>query len=393
VGRSPANDTISILNVFRKEHHIMTALETTLKDDLLPLRAVHHVELFTGNAKQSAYYYRMAFGFSLVAYRGPETGIRDRVSYVLQQDRIRVVLTTPLAQDALMTPFHAKHGDSVRDVAFECSDADNAYQTTVQRGAVGVSEPRVVEDANGKVKLASVATYGDTIHTFVEMLDYAGPFLPGFDRMPADALVRPVGLRYVDHIVGNVGWNEMEGTVRYYTDVFGFSRFASFDDKDISTEYSALRSTVVSNRNKWIKFPINEPAEGKMKSQIEEYITSHNGPGVQHIAMITDDIIPTVAAMHQQGVEFLDTPASYYETLGERVGPIDESIEELSKLGILVDRDDKGYMLQIFTKPVEDRPTLFVEIIQRKGAESFGKGNFKALFESIEREQARRGNL
>ena len=365
----------------------------TLHDDLLPLRAVHHVELFAGNAKQSAYYYRMAFGFSLVAYRGPETGVRDRVSYVLQQDRIRVVLTTPIIMEELITPFHAKHGDSVRDVAFECSDTDMAYQTTIQRGATPVSEPQIVEDAFGKAKIASVATYGDTIHTFIEKIDYNGPFLPGYMKTPPDKLVRPVGLRYVDHIVGNVGWNEMDTTVRYYTDVFGFSRFVSFDDKDISTEYSALRSTVVSNQNKWIKFPINEPAEGKMKSQIEEYITYHNGPGVQHIAMITDDIIPTVAGMHQQGVEFLETPASYYETLAERVGPIDEPMAELAKLGILVDRDDKGYMLQIFTKPIEDRPTLFVEIIQRKGAESFGKGNFKALFESIEREQARRGNL
>jgi 4-hydroxyphenylpyruvate dioxygenase len=371
----------------------MTASPNMLKEDLLPLRAVHHVEFFAGNAKQSAYYYRMAFGFSLVGYSGPETGVRDRVSYALMQDRIRVVLTTPLLQDAVISPFHAKHGDSVRDVAFECGDADMAFHATIQRGAVAIGEPRIVEDEFGKVKTASVATYGDTIHTFIEKIDYSGPFLPGFMPMPPDKLVRPVGLKYVDHIVGNVGWNEMESTVRYYTDVFGFSRFVSFDDKDISTEYTALRSTVVSNRNKWIKFPINEPAEGKMKSQIEEYITYHNGPGVQHIAMITDDIIPTVASMHRQGVEFLETPASYYETLAERVGPIDEPMAELAKLGILVDRDDKGYMLQIFTKPIEDRPTLFVEIIQRKGAESFGKGNFKALFESIEREQARRGNL
>ena len=364
-----------------------------LAEDILPLRAVHSIELFCGNAKQSAYYYRSAFGFSLVAYRGPETGDRGRVSYALQQDKIRLILTTPLVEDDVITPFLAKHGDGGRDIAFECTDTDLAYRMTIERGATSVAEPHIVKDEHGSVKLASVATYGDTIHTFVELINYDGPFLPGFVAMPPDTLARPVGLKYIDHVVGNVGWDEMDKTVKFYNDVFGFSRFVSFDDTDISTEYSALRSTVVSNHNKWIKFPINEPAPGKRKSQIEEYVQFNNGPGVQHIAMITDDILATIRAMRAQGVEFLDTPPSYYEDLAARVGPIDEAIAELSPLGILVDRDDKGYMLQLFTKPVQDRPTLFIEIIQRKGGESFGKGNFKALFESIEREQERRGNL
>ena len=364
-----------------------------LAADILPLRAVHHIELFCGNAKQSAYFYRLAFGFSLVAYRGPETGERNKVSYALQQDKIRLVLTTPLVEDDVITPFLARHGDGARDIAFECTDTDLAYAMTIERGARSVEAPHVVEDPRGRVKLASVATYGDTIHTFVELIGYDGPFLPGFESCPPDAIARPVGLKYIDHVVGNVGWDEMEKTVRFYNEVFGFSRFVSFDDTDISTEYSALRSTVVSNHNKWIKFPINEPAEGKRKSQIEEYVKFNNGPGVQHIAMITDDILSTIRAMRAQGVEFLNTPASYYQDLQERVGPIDEAIAELSPLGILVDRDDKGYMLQLFTKPVEDRPTLFIEIIQRKGGESFGKGNSNALFESIEREQELRGNL
>ncbi len=363
-----------------------------LKEDLLPLRAVDHVEIFSGNAKQSAYYYRQAFGFSLVAYRGPETGVRDRVSYVLQQDKVRLILTTPLTEDGII-PFLSKHGDSVRDIALETTDAEFCFKTTVERGARPVAEPRIIEDEHGKAKIATVATFGDTVHTFIERIDYKGPFLPGFIATPEDTLARPVGLKYIDHIVGNVDWEQMQTWVDFYIDVFGFSRFVSFDDKDISTEFSALRSTVVSNHNKWIKFPINEPAKGKKKSQIEEYIIFHNGAGVQHIAIETDNIIETIARMRAQGVEFLDIPASYYDDLLDRVGPIDEDIEPLRKLNILVDRDDKGYMLQIFTKPVEDRPTLFIEIIQRKGAESFGKGNFKALFVSIEREQERRGNL
>lgn len=363
-----------------------------LKQDLLPLRAVNHVEIYCGNAKQSAYYYRQAFGFSLVGYLGPETGVRDRVSYALQQGKVRFILTTPLMEDGII-PFLSKHGDSVRDVAIETTDAEFCFKTTVERGAKPVREPQIIEDANGKMKIATIATYGDTVHTFIENIDYDGPCLPGFQAMPEDHLARPVGLKHIDHIVGNVDWNQMEDWVQFYIDVFGFSRFVTFDDGDISTEYSALRSTVVANFTKWIKFPINEPAEGLKKSQIEEYINFNNGAGVQHVAIETDDIVATISKMREQGVEFLDIPDSYYDDLLERVGPIDEDIEPLRKLNILVDRDDKGYMLQIFTKPVEDRPTLFIEIIQRKGAESFGKGNFKALFVSIEREQERRGNL
>ncbi|MBI5647032.1 MAG: 4-hydroxyphenylpyruvate dioxygenase [Ignavibacteriae bacterium] len=366
---------------------------TDQTQNALGLRAVHHLELFCGNAKQSAYYYRYAFGFTLVGYRGPETGVRGKVSYALQQDRIRLILTTPLTEDGTITPFLVKHGDGVRDVAFECPDARAAYTETIARGARSIAEPYIESDEHGTVTYATVATYGDTVHTFVDKSAYAGPFLPGFTPVAADPIARPVGLRYVDHVVGNVGWDEMDKTVKFYNDVFGFARFVSFDDKDISTEYSALRSTVVSNDNKWIKFPINEPAEGKKKSQIEEYVQFNNGPGVQHIAMITDNIVDTITRLRAQGVEFLDTPASYYDGLLDRVGPIDEDVAQLAPLGILVDRDDKGYMLQLFTKPVEDRPTLFIEIIQRKGGESFGKGNFKALFESIEREQDRRGNL
>ncbi|MBR9977705.1 MAG: 4-hydroxyphenylpyruvate dioxygenase [Bacteroidetes bacterium] len=363
-----------------------------MKQDTLPLRAVHHVELYCGNAKQSAYYYRQAFGFSFVAYLGPETGVRDRVSYALQQGKVRFILTTPLKEDGI-TPFLSRHGDSVRDIALETDDAEYCFRTTVERGATPVREPEIIEDASGRVKVATVATYGDTVHTFIQHIDYDGPMLPGFQAVPEDTFARPVGLKHIDHIVGNVDWEQMDEWVRFYTDVFGFSRFVTFDDNDISTEYSALRSTAVSNHNKWIKFPINEPAKGKKRSQIEEYIIFHNGPGVQHVAIETDDIVNTIAKMREQGVEFLDIPDSYYDDLLDRVGPIDEDIAPLRDLNILVDRDEKGYMLQIFTKPVEDRPTLFIEIIQRKGAESFGKGNFKALFVSIEREQERRGNL
>jgi 4-hydroxyphenylpyruvate dioxygenase len=361
--------------------------------DPLPLRAVHHVEFFCGNAKQAAYYYRLAFGFSLVAYRGPETGSRDVVSYVLQQDRVRLVLSTSLSEDGLISPFLVRHGDGARDVALECTDAAACYEYTTARGARSITPPQLVTDEYGTMKIAAVAAYGDVVHTFIEKGDYPGPFLPGYVAMPADTLARPVGLKYIDHIVGNMDWNEMDATVRYYTDVFGLERFVSFDDTDISTEFSALRSTVVATPNRWIKFPINEPAAGRKRSQIEEYIMFNNGPGVQHVALLTDDILDTIAKLRANGVDFLDTPESYYDTLLDRVAPIDEPLDAISRLGILVDRDDKGYMLQLFTKPVQDRPTLFFEIIQRKGAESFGKGNFKALFESIEREQARRGNL
>ncbi len=364
-----------------------------LQEDVLPLRVVNHVEIYCGNAKQSAYYYRVALGFTLVAYRGPETGVRDKVSYVLKQDKVTLILTTPLVRESGITDFLSRHGDGVRDIALETTDARMCFDYTTSRGAQPVMPPTVVGDKNGSVRIATVHAYGDTVHTFVENIDYKGPFMPDFEAVEHDALARPVGLSYIDHIVGNMDWNQMNTAVDFYLNAFGFSKFVSFDDKDISTEYSALRSTVVSNHSKWIKFPINEPAEGKRKSQIEEYITFNSGPGVQHVALTTSDIIDTVTKMRAQGVEFLNTPQSYYDTLLDRVGTIDEEVKTLAGLGILVDRDDKGYMLQIFTKPVEDRPTLFFEIIQRKGGESFGKGNFKALFESIEREQERRGNL
>lgn len=362
--------------------------------DLFTILGTHHVEFFVGNAKQAAYFYRRAFGFELFAYCGPETGVRDYVTYALRQNKIVFLLTTPLVSSHPASDFLLKHGDGVRDIALHVADAAQAYQITTSRGARGVAEPHTIEDENGKVILATVATYGDTVHTFVQRDEsFGGAFLPHFRATAKDEMAAPVGLKYVDHIVGNVGWDEMDKTVEFYNQVFGFSRFVSFDDKDISTQYSALRSTVVANENKWIKFPINEPAEGLRKSQIEEYITFNNGPGVQHVAMETGDIIQTIRQMRANGVEFLSTPAAYYEELKERVGAIQEDIDVLKELDILVDRDDKGYMLQLFTKPVQDRPTLFFEIIQRRGGESFGKGNFKALFESIEREQDRRGNL
>ncbi len=359
----------------------------------LPLRAVHHLEIFCNNAKQAAYYYREAFGFSIIGYRGPETGTRDRVSYFLAQDKVRLILTAPLRDIQEIGTFLLIHGDAVRDIALETSDATVCYETALEQGARSVREPRTTEVPGGRITLASIATYGDVIHTFVERGGEAGHLLPGFEPVEEDAHARPVGLTHVDHVVGNVGWFDMDTVVRWYHDVFGMERFVSFDDKDISTEYSALRSTVVANESKWIKFPINEPAQGVRRSQIDEYLIFNNGPGVQHIAIATENIIDTVSKLRSQGVEFLSTPRAYYDVLLDRVGPIDEDIDTLAGLGILVDRDDKGYMLQIFTRPVQDRPTLFIEIIQRKGGESFGKGNFKALFESIEREQERRGNL
>ena len=362
--------------------------------DLFTIKGTHHLEFFVGNAKQAAYFYRRAFGFELFAYSGPETGVREACSYALRQGKIVLVLTTPLVPNHQANDFMRNHGDGVRDIAMHVEDAEEAFRITTERGAKAVAAPHGIEDKNGKVKLATIATYGDTVHTFVERgTDYNGPFLPHFEAREDNGLGTPVGLQFVDHVVGNVSWDEMNNTVEFYKNVFGFSRFVSFDDKDISTEYTALRSTVVANENRWIKFPINEPAEGLRKSQIEEYVEFNNGPGVQHIAMHTSDIISTVAALRQNGVDFLETPDAYYVELKERVGDIDEDIERLRSLKILVDRDDKGYMLQLFTKPLEDRPTLFIEIIQRRGAESFGKGNFKALFESIEREQELRGNL
>lgn len=370
----------------------MASSLTPSSTDTVVMTGIDHIEFYVGNAKQAAYFYQKAFGFNLVAYAGPETGQRDRASYVLQQNKIRFILTTALAPEHPVSEHVKAHGDGVKDVAIIVNNACLAYNQAISRGAKGVMEPTERSDANGRVVLASVQTYGETIHTFVERADYAGVFLPGYE--PRQGLDCPnVGLEYIDHVVGNVGWNEMNTWVEFYQRVFDFHHFANFDDKDISTEYSALRSVVVANDNERVKFPLNEPAEGKKKSQIEEYIDSYGTPGVQHMALITKDILTTVAALKANGVQFLSTPASYYEDLLERTGPINEDIEALKALDILVDKDDKGYMLQIFTKPLEDRPTLFIEIIQRMGSESFGKGNFKALFESIEREQALRGNL
>jgi len=362
--------------------------------DFLPLNGTDHVEFWVGNAKQASYFYRAAFGMELVAYRGPETGERSSASYVAQQGKVRFVFTSSVRGGDDRSALVRRHGDGVRDIALTVEDAESAWRETVARGARSVREPSSSEDEFGHVRTASIATYGDTIHTFVERGAYAGPFLPGFRAVEGpDRVARPVGLKHIDHMVGNVGWGEMNKWVEFYRDVMGFRLYQHFDDKDISTEYSALMSKVMANGNGRVKFPINEPAEGRRKSQIEEYLEFYGGPGVQHIALATDDIVTTVSRLREKGIEFLMVPGTYYEQLQSRVGRIDESIEDLARLGILVDRDDEGYMLQIFTRPVEDRPTLFYEIIQRKGSRSFGKGNFKALFEAIEREQALRGNL
>jgi 4-hydroxyphenylpyruvate dioxygenase len=362
--------------------------------DFLVLNGIDYVEFYVGNARQAAHFYRTALGMRLIAYCGPENGTRDRVSYVLEQNRIRFVMTAALRAEHPIAKHVQKHGDGVRDIALLVDDAGRAWKETTSRGAPSVREPETVKDAEGEARLASIAAYGDTIHTFVERRNYSGVFLPGYEAVTQDdALASPTGLLHIDHIVGNVGWGEMNRWVGFYRDVMGFRQYQHFDDKDISTEYSALMSKVMANGNERIKFPINEPAEGKKKSQIEEYLEFYNGPGVQHIAMATGDIIYTVKKLKAQGIEFLRVPGTYYEDLERRVGKIDEPLAELSKLGVLVDRDDEGYMLQIFSKPVEDRPTLFFEIIERKGSRGFGKGNFKALFEAIEREQARRGNL
>ena len=364
-----------------------------MEQDFLPINGTDHVELYVGNAKQSALYYQYAFGYELIAYSGPETGVRDRASYVLKQDKIRLVLTTPLQENHPIAEHIKKHGDGVKVLALWVDDAEKSWKESTSRGAVSYEVPKTLTDEFGEVKIASIRTYGETIHTFVERKNYAGVFLPGFKPKKSEYKTSPIGLKYIDHCVGNVGWGEMNKWVDFYEKVMGFSLLITFDDKDISTEYSALMSKVVSNGNGYIKFPINEPAEGKKKSQIEEYLDFYNGPGVQHMAIATDDIIHTVSELRKRGVEFLEVPAIYYDDLFERVGTIDEDLQPLKDLNILVDRDEEGYLLQIFTKPVQDRPTLFYEIIQRKGARSFGKGNFKALFEAIEREQELRGNL
>jgi 4-hydroxyphenylpyruvate dioxygenase len=368
-------------------------LNTSSSADFLPLKGIDHVEFYVGNARQAAYFYRAAFGMSLVAYSGPETGQRDRASYVVQQGKIRFVLTTALRTDNPIAEHVRRHGDAVHVVALWVDDARLAWHETVSRGATSVAEPYELSDEHGRAVLSGIRTYGDTIHTFVERSAYSGSFLPGFRAIKDDPIARPVGLLHVDHMVGNVGWHEMDEWVNFYARVMGFSLYQHFDDKDISTEYSALMSKVMANGNGYVKFPINEPAGGKRRSQIEEYLDFHAGPGVQHIALATNNIVHTVNKLHEQGIEFLRVPHTYYTELQGRIGMIDEPVEELEKLGILVDRDDEGYMLQIFTRPVEDRPTLFFEIIQRKGSRSFGKGNFKALFEAIEREQQARGNV
>ncbi len=368
--------------------------EAVTKSDFLPLQGTDHVEFYVGNAKQASHFYRSAFGMRLVAYCGPETGVRDRASYVLEQGKVRFVLTTALGPDHPVAAHVNEHGDSVKVIALLVDDAAEAWRQTTSRGGESVAEPRKLSDAQGEVQVASIATYGHTIHTFVERRNYAGAFLPGYAAVKdADRVSRPVGLLHIDHMVGNVALGDMNRYVDFYRRVMGFDLYQSFDDNDISTEYSALMSKVMANGNGRVKFPINEPATGRNKSQIEEYLEFNHGPGVQHIALATDDIVDTVTRLREQGIDFLRVPAAYYQELTHRVGKIDEPVETLAELGILVDRDDEGYMLQIFTKPVEDRPTLFFEVIQRKGSRSFGKGNFKALFEAIEREQALRGNL
>ncbi len=361
--------------------------------DTFPINGTDYIEFYVGNAKQASHFYRSAFGFEVVGYRGPETGTKDRASYLLQQDKVRLVLTTPIKSDGPIAAHVHRHGDGVCDIALWVDDARDAFKLAVERGAKPAMEPTVMKDESGEIVIAAIHLYGDTIHSLVERKGYKGLFMPGFVPFSSPVAVEPVGLKYVDHCVGNVELGAMNKWVEFYEHVLGFVNILSFDDKTISTEYSALMSKVMSNGNGRIKFPINEPAAGKKKSQIDEYLEFYDGPGVQHIAIATDDIIKTVREMKSRGVEFLQVPNTYYDSVPERVGHIDEDIAPLRELGILVDRDDEGYLLQIFTKPVEDRPTIFYEIIQRKGAKSFGAGNFKALFEAIEREQALRGNL
>ena len=361
--------------------------------DFLELWGTDYVEFYVGNAKQSAYYFKTAFGFQEVAYAGLETGVTDRTSYVLQQDKIRLVITSSLVEDSDINRHLNEHGDGVKIVALWVPDATKAFEETTKRGAKPFQQPQASEDDNGKVVTSGIYTYGETVHLFVERNDYNGPFLPGYVARSPKYQPESVGLKYIDHMVGNVDWGQMNTWVKFYAEVMGFSQIISFDDNDISTEYTALMSKVMSNGNGRIKFPINEPAEGKKRSQIEEYINFYKGAGVQHLALATDNIIYTIHELRERGVDFLDVPDSYYLDLQDRVGAIDEDIEVLKKYKILVDRDDEGYLLQLFTKPLMDRPTVFIEIIQRKGATSFGKGNFKALFEAIEREQEHRGTL
>lgn len=377
-------------------------MSTTIKKDIaqpiavdfLPLEGTDYVEFYVGNAKQAAHYYMSAFGFQALAYAGPETGMKDRASYAVRQHKLTFVLTTPLRTANEIADHIYKHGDGVKALSLRVQDATQAWEETTKRGAKSYMEPKRLKDNDGEVVMSGIHTYGDTVHLFIERKNYNGAFMPGY-RAWSNPHFKPAdtGLQYVDHCVGNVNWNQMNPWVKFYEDVMGFKNILSFDDEDISTEYSALMSKVMSSDNGFVKFPINEPAEGKKKSQVEEYLEFYNGEGVQHVALATKDIVATVRDLMSRGVEFLKVPSTYYDDLLDRVGHIDENLEPLKELGILVDRDNEGYLLQLFSKPVEDRPTLFFEIIQRKGAKSFGKGNFKALFEAIEREQEARGNL
>jgi 4-hydroxyphenylpyruvate dioxygenase len=366
---------------------------TSAQTDFLPLQGTDYVEFYVGNAKQAAHFYKTAFGFQSLAYAGPETGVKDRASYAVRQNKLTFVFTTPLRSQNPIADHIYRHGDGVKMLALRVDDATKAWQETTSRGGRSYQEPTTLKDEHGEVVISGIHTYGDTVHLFIERTNYTGAFMPGYREWTSLYNPPSTGLLYVDHCVGNVGWNQMNPWVKFYEDVMGFRNILSFDDNDISTEYSALMSKVMSNGNGFVKFPINEPAEGKKKSQVEEYLDFYNGEGCQHVALATADIVKTVTDLQSRGVEFLKVPSTYYDDLLKRIGTIDEDIEPLKELGVLVDRDDEGYLLQIFSKPVEDRPTLFFEIIQRKGAKSFGKGNFKALFEAIEHEQGLRGNL
>ncbi|MDG1272710.1 MAG: 4-hydroxyphenylpyruvate dioxygenase [Flavobacteriaceae bacterium] len=362
--------------------------------DFMPLNGTDYIELYVSNSKQAAHFYKSAFGFQSFAYAGLETGLKDRESYVVIQGAIKLVLTSPIKSKTAIGKHIDDHGDGVKVVALWVNDATDAYQTAIDRGARSYMEPLITDDQDGKMVRSGIYTYGETVHVFVERTEYTGHFLPGYVKWEtSDFNPSSIGLKYIDHMVGNVKLGEMNKWVGFYEDVMGFTNILTFDDKDISTEYTALMSKVVSNGNGRIKFPINEPAKGLKRSQVDEYLDFYEGEGVQHLAVATDDIVGTVRALRNRGVEFLRVPNSYYQTVLDRVGHIDEDIASLQELGVLIDRDDEGYLLQIFTKPIEPRPTLFFEIIQRKGAQSFGKGNFKALFEAIEREQAVRGTL
>jgi 4-hydroxyphenylpyruvate dioxygenase len=370
-----------------------TKTAPAVEEDFLPLHGTDYVEFYVGNAKQAAHFYKTAFGFQSLAYSGPETGVKDRASYAIRQNKLTLVLTTPIRPSHAIADHIHKHGDGVKVLALTVEDATSAWDETTKRGGKSFMKPTTLRDDDGELVMSGIHTYGEVVHLFIERQNYHGPFMPGFRKWESTYNPPQTGLQYVDHCVGNVRLGQMNPWVKFYEDVMGFRNILSFDDKDISTEYSALMSKVMSNGNGFVKFPINEPAEGKKKSQVDEYLEFYNGEGVQHVAMATKNIIETVTDLQERGVEFLHIPSNYYDTVLDRVGHIDEELTSLKRLGILVDRDDEGYLLQIFTKPVEDRPTLFFEIIQRKGAKSFGKGNFKALFEAIEREQAARGNL